>query len=150
MTFFTDRDLGHRFPEILQESGLDVKKHDDVFPGEEAPQDVEWLHFVGQHDWIAISHDKKIGRKPNEISAVMRANVRLLLVVGSKVPFPELAKIFVANKHKILQFIRTHPGPFIVRIYGPTPEQKQRGSRKTGRVELWLSEKAWREKTGQR
>lgn len=71
MTFFTDRDLGHRFPEILQESGLDVKKHDDIFPGEEAPDDVDWLSYVGQRGWIAISYDKRIGRKRNQIDAVM-------------------------------------------------------------------------------
>jgi hypothetical protein len=30
--FFTDRDLGKRFPEILANTGLSVERHDDVFP----------------------------------------------------------------------------------------------------------------------
>lgn len=148
MIFFTDCDLGHRFPEILQASDLDVKKHDDVFPDVEGLKDVDWLSYVGERGWIAISHDKGISRKPNEINAVMRAEVRLFIVVGTNATFPELAENFVANKNKILQFATTHREPFIARIYRPTPEQKQKGSRKTGRIELWLSYQEWKRKTG--
>ena len=43
--FFTDRDLGKRFPEILAAAGLTVKRHDDLFPPN-CP-DEQWLAHVG-------------------------------------------------------------------------------------------------------
>jgi hypothetical protein len=32
LVFFTDRDLGKRFPEILTSAGVSVRRHDDLFP----------------------------------------------------------------------------------------------------------------------
>jgi len=36
--FFTDRDLGKRFPEILKASGLTVERHDDHFAPDSADE----------------------------------------------------------------------------------------------------------------
>lgn len=146
MIFFTDRDLGGAFPRILQEAGLDVRIHDDYFKEtreEKAPDDVDWLPVIGEKGWIAISHDQNMGRNPMEINAIMRSGVRLFIVVGVKTPFPDLARNFVANIHKIERFIETHPAPFIARVYRPTSEQIQKGSRKKGDVKLWLSYSDW-------
>jgi hypothetical protein len=78
--YFTDRDLGKRFPEILRSSGLNVERHEDHF----APDtpDAEWLEVVGDRGWIAITHDRRIRYKPNERDAVMLHRVALLVVVG--------------------------------------------------------------------
>ena len=85
--YFTDRDLGKRFPEILRSSGLNVERHGDHF----APDtpDAEWLEVVGDRGWIAITHDRRIRYKPNERDAVMLHRVALLVVVGAA-PFPDL------------------------------------------------------------
>lgn len=83
--------------------------HDDYFketPDKKAPDDIEWLAVVGEREWIAISHDQNIGRNPMEINAVMRARIRLFIVVGAGTPFPDLARNFVANIHKIEQFLK--------------------------------------------
>jgi hypothetical protein len=41
LVFFTDRDLGTRFPDILSTAGLDVRRHADLFP-DDCPDEV-WL-----------------------------------------------------------------------------------------------------------
>lgn len=45
-TFFTDRDLGKQFPQILRDAGLTVERHMDHF-AHDAP-DAEWLEIVGK------------------------------------------------------------------------------------------------------
>ena len=59
MTFFTDRDLGSRFPQILSDAGLEVEKHDDHFPDRKTP-DAAWLSEVGRNGWFALSRDQLI------------------------------------------------------------------------------------------
>ena len=142
MIFFTDRDLGSLFPQILSEAGLPIEKHDDHFSDNNTPDDV-WLPMVGRNDdWFAISKDKRIRYRQNELDAVMRAGVGLFLIVGHS-NHRALAENFVACINKIEQFLNRHDPPFIAKVYQPAPEQRRRGSRKTGRVELWLSYRDW-------
>jgi hypothetical protein len=42
--FFTDRDLGKKFPEILRGAGLKVERHADHFR-QDTP-DAEWLQEI--------------------------------------------------------------------------------------------------------
>jgi len=51
--FFTDRDLGKIFPQILRDAGLTVEKHDDRFD-QNTPDEV-WLSEVDRRGWVAIS-----------------------------------------------------------------------------------------------
>ena len=45
LVFFTDRDLGTGFPDILAAAGLDVERHRDHFPHD--CSDVDWLRTIG-------------------------------------------------------------------------------------------------------
>jgi hypothetical protein len=51
--FFTDRDLGKRFPEILSAAGLLVEPHSDHF--QPSTPDEEWLETVGRRGWIELA-----------------------------------------------------------------------------------------------
>lgn len=145
MVFFTDRDLSsHIFVNILRNAGLTVHRHDDHF--EQDTHDDVWLPAVGQRGWIAISKNSDIYYQNNERDAMMRANARLFIVIGSKATHKELAEHFLACIHKIRRFLDKYPAPFIARVYLPTPEQRRRGSHKSGRVELWLSHADWLKK----
>lgn len=132
--YFTDRDLGKRFPAILSNAGLTVHRHCDYF----APdcRDEEWLRAVGSRGWIAITHDAQIRYKPNEQRAVIDHKVALLVVLG-KAPLPELADSFVATISKIEAFLRRNPPPVIAKVYraAPAVRAKRKGAR--GRVERW-------------
>ena len=144
MIFFTDRDLGSLFPQILSNAGLHVERHDAHFP-DDTPDDV-WLPEVGANGWFVVSRDKRIRYRQNELNAVMRAGVGLFLVVG-RGNHKTLAENFISCIPKIVRFLNRNSPPFVAKVYRPSSAQVRRGSRKTGRVELWLSNDAWRERT---
>jgi hypothetical protein len=110
LTFFTDRDLGKQFPSILTAAGLAVVRHADLF-APDAP-DEEWLARTGGEGWIGVTHDRRIRYKPNELAAVERHRVGLLIVVG-RVPFPVLAQNFVNTRAQIEAFVEAEPRPFM-------------------------------------
>jgi hypothetical protein len=131
--FFTDRDLGKRFPDILAAAGLCVERHHDLFPPD-CPDEV-WLEYVGKNSRVAITHDRRIRYKPNELAAVMRHRVGLLVVVG-KLKFAILAHHFVATMPRIVSFLEQHEPPFIAKVYRPASPDAENPSA-MGSVVLW-------------
>lgn len=123
-----------RFPEILVAAGLQVRRHRDHFPPD-CPDEL-WLETVGKEKWIAVSHDARIRYKPNELAAVIRHRVRLLIVIG-KAPFPKLAKHFVATAPKIIDFEKQHEAPWIAKVYRPTSTELAKDLDALGSVALW-------------
>ena len=132
-TFFTDRDLGKKFPAILSAAGLKVERHQDHF-ADDAP-DEEWLEAIGERGWVAVTHNLRIRYMPNELDAVIRHRVSLLVVIG-KASYPELARAFVETMPRIEAFLARLKPPFIAKVYRPTPSEVERGEI-VGRVELW-------------
>jgi hypothetical protein len=132
--FFTDRDLGKQFPEILRSAGLTVERHADHFK-HECPDEV-WLEAIGRRKWIAVTHDRRIRYKPNELSAVVRHDVQLLVVVG-RAPFAELAQGFIATHARIEKFIAVHDAPWIAKVYRPSVGDLAKSPTASGHVELW-------------
>jgi len=132
--FFTDRDLGKKFPEILRAAGLKVERHVDHFRHDTS--DEEWLREIGGRGWIAVTHDGRIRYKPNELATVMQHGVALLVVVGHA-PYPELAQAFVATQPRILNFIERHEPPYIAKVYRPSPGDIANDPSALGRIELW-------------
>lgn len=132
--FFTDRDLGKQFPEILRAAGLTVERHVDHF-AHDTP-DEEWLAEVGRQGWVAVTHDRRIRYKPNELGAVVRHQVSLLVIVGAA-PYAELAYAFVATLPRVESFLARHTPPFIGKVYRPSTSDLKRKPSAPGRVELW-------------
>jgi len=134
VVYFTDRDLGLKFSEILKDAGLTVERHRDHFDPD-CP-DEEWLHSVGKRGWIALTHDTRIRYKPNERAAVERNNVRLLVMAGAA-PYPELAFAFVRTHHHVEAFLVREHAPLIAKIYRATPRDLAKNSEALGRIERW-------------
>ena len=132
--FFTDRDLGLTFPSILRNAGLTVERHADHFPPD--CTDEEWLAAVAARGWIAVTHDARIRYKPNELAAVVRHQVALLVVVG-KAPHAELARSFANTAPQIRRFLGAHRPPLIAKVYRPSATELARNPDSPGRVELW-------------
>jgi PIN like domain len=132
--YFTDRDLGKAFPEILRSNGLTVERHRDHF-AHNTPDEI-WLEAVGKRRWIALTHDQRIRYKPNERDAVMRNNVGLLVIIGA-VPFPDLARAFVNSLPVVERFLEEHKSPFIAKVYRRSPAETARRGPGPGRVEPW-------------
>lgn len=132
--YFTDRDLGKKFPEILRAAGLSVERHADHFQ-HDTPDEV-WLREIGKKGWVAVTHDGRIRYKPNEKNAVVENNVALLVVVGHA-PYPELATAFVATEPKIREFIAAHTPPYIAKVYRPSATAVAADRSAPGRIEQW-------------
>ena len=132
--FFTDRDLGLKFPAILREAGLEVERHSDHFRPD-CPDD-EWMADIAVRGWVAVTHDGRIRYKPNELAAVVRHDVTLLVVIG-KAPYPDLARSFVATRARIDYFLESHAPPLIAKVYRATPSELAKSPNAAGRVELW-------------
>jgi hypothetical protein len=134
LVYFTDRDLGKRFPDILREAGLTVERHEDHFVHD--TPDEEWLAEVSARGWVALSHNLRIRYTPNERDAVIRHGVSLLIVIG-RAPLAELSESFVATLPRIERFLSRHEPPFIAKVYRPSPAEKVRKANAPGRIELW-------------
>lgn len=132
--FFTDRDLGKHFPDTLAAAGLAVERHHDFFPPDGS--DEQWLEYVGKNGRIALTHNERIRYTPNELAAVVRHKVSLLVIVG-KAPLPSLAASFVATLPKIEAFIANHQPPYIAKIYRASPADVARNPNASGTITPW-------------
>jgi hypothetical protein len=132
--YFTDRDLGKKFPEILRAAGLSVERHADHFQ-HDTPDEV-WLREIGKKGWVAVTHDGRIRYKPNEKNAVVENSVSLLVIVGHA-PFPELARAFVATEPRVRNFVAAHKPPYIAKVYRPSAAAVAAVPSAPGRIELW-------------
>ena len=110
-TYFTDRDLGHQFPEILRKAGLTVVLYDERFP--QNTPDTHWLREVGSLGYVALTHNWNIRYVTDERDMVMRAGVPLPVLAGGKVSLSELARNFIQTLPKIVYFLEKEPWPFI-------------------------------------
>ncbi|MCW5591419.1 MAG: hypothetical protein KIS74_04940 [Burkholderiales bacterium] len=132
--YFTDRDLGKRFPARLRLAGLEVEAHHELFPPEGS--DEQWLEHCGRRGRIAISHNRRIRHTPNELSAVVRNSVALIIVVGNA-PYGDLAENFVRTIARIERFLDRQRAPFICKVYRPSPADLKRDPEAAGSISLW-------------
>ena len=132
--WFTDRDLGKRFPEILAAAGLTVERHHDLFLPDGS--DEQWLEHCGRNGRVAITHNLRIRYTPNELAAVLEHRVALLVVVG-KVPLAVLARSFVATLPRIEEFLGLHKPPYIAKVYRAPTSGLGLATLIPGSVSLW-------------
>ncbi len=132
--WFTDRDLGKQFPRILAEAGLQVERHGDLF--EPTGSDEQWLEHCGTNGRVAITHNSRIRYVPNELAAVKRFKVPLVVVVG-QASNAELARNFVNTVRRVEAMLDVNPPPVILKVYRPTPSELAQAPQAAGRVEVW-------------
>jgi hypothetical protein len=116
--FFVDRSLGKSIVEGLRAAGLVVRSMTDVY-GEDRAQrlpDEVWLRDVGQHDWVVLTKDDAIRRRPAERDAMIDAAVRVFCLTTAQLRGAEQAERFVQNRHRIIRQARK-PGPYIFGVY---------------------------------
>jgi hypothetical protein len=135
-SWFTDRDLGKQFPRILAEAGIPVQRHGDLFPPDGS--DEQWLEHCGKNGLVAITHDTRIRYVPNELAAVLRFKVQVVVVVG-KAPTAELASNFVRTLHRVEAALDRQRPPVILKVYRPTPAELVATRAAPGRVEVWFA-----------
>jgi predicted nuclease of predicted toxin-antitoxin system len=110
-TFFVDWCLGRKVGEALQAVGLTVEFHGDNFRND--AEDTEWIQVIGDREWVALTKDKAIRKKPAERERVISAKARLFTLPSGNLSGEEMAEIFVKNRYRMAYFINRHPAPFI-------------------------------------
>ena len=116
--FFVDRSLGKSIVEALRATGLTVHSMADVY-GEKRAQrlaDEVWLRDAGKKDWIVLTKDDAIRRRPAERDALTDAAVRAFCLTTAQLRGAEQIERFLHNRHRILRQAR-RPGPYIYGVY---------------------------------
>jgi hypothetical protein len=116
--FFVDRSLGKSVVSGLRAAGLLIYSMADIY-GEERAQglsDEEWLSDAGANDWVVLTKDRAIRRRPSEREALMAAGVRVFCVTSANLRGAEQLERLERNLDRILrQAMR--PGPYIYGVY---------------------------------
>lgn len=113
--FFIDRSLGRKaVAEALRAAGARVEVHDDHLPQD--AKDEEWLSYVGERNWVALTQDARIRYHELEFKALYRAKVRAFVLTAKGLRGEENAAIIVNALPAMLRFLAKHDGPFVARI----------------------------------
>lgn len=115
---FVDRSLGKSIVKGLRAAGLTVYSMADVY-GERRAQrlpDEVWLRDAGKNDWIVLTKDDAIRRRPAERDALTEAAVRVFCLTSRNLRGAEQTERFVSNRDRILRQAR-RPGPYIYGVY---------------------------------
>jgi PIN like domain len=116
--FFVDRSLGKSIVEGLRATGLTVYSMADIY-GEKRGQllaDEVWLRDAGKNDWIVLTKDDAIRRRPAERDVLTDAAVRVFCLTNRNMRGAEQTERFASNRHRILHQAR-RPGPYIYGVY---------------------------------
>ena len=127
LVYFTDRDLGHHFPERLRAAGIKVERHDDHFGLLTA--DSDWIGEIGRRGWIALSRDARIRYSPLALQTLMESGARLFVIVG-RLTTDQAAELFLRRRKQIEKLLQRETRPFIAKI------------RRDG-ILVWLRKKEW-------
>jgi PIN like domain len=73
VTFFFDNTFPPQLAVILRALKVDARHLQDDFPPDTA--DVDWLPEVGRREWVVVTGDRRITKKPPERKALEEANV---------------------------------------------------------------------------
>jgi hypothetical protein len=116
--FFVDRSLAKSIVEGLRAVGLTVHSMADVY-GEKRAQglaDEVWLADAGDHDWVVLTKDDAIRRRPAELEALIAAGVRVFCLTSAGLRGEQQLERFVSNRHRIVQRARKS-GPYVYGVY---------------------------------
>lgn len=116
--FFVDRSLGKSVVEALRDTGLTVHSMADVYGEAKAQRldDEVWLRDAGKQDWVVLTKDDAIRRRPAERDALTEAKVRCFCLTTAQLRGAGQIERFVANRSRILKQARK-PGPYIYGVY---------------------------------
>lgn len=107
---FIDRCAWSRsLDEALRRADIPFVAHRDRF--EPACPDEEWLAVAGREDWIVITRDQAIRRKPNELQAFRDARLSLFVLASGNATAADTARLLVGLYPKILELAKAAERP---------------------------------------
>jgi len=113
ITFFTDRNLGRRFGELLRERGLSVEIHDDHL--EPQSPDIDVLRYATARGYVVLTADYRMRYRPAEKEAIIAVGAVVVHIKPSMAWTNEkLAKHFADNIRRVERYLKTHDPPLFV------------------------------------
>src|SRR5262245_51346725 len=115
-TFFLDRGLGrHKISGALKAAGEAVEIHDDHFSDPTTP-DEEWLRFVADRGWVAITKDA--ATRSNELMVLAATNVGIAAFIlgNSNATGERMATALVQALPSVKAALRRFCLPLIARV----------------------------------
>lgn len=113
--FFVDRCLGQeKVVQAIAATGVRVERHDDHF--QQGAPDTEWLAFVGQRGWVALSKDNKVRYRDTERAAVISAKVAYFIFRGLNMRGDEIGAVLAKALPAIQRVLKKNQRPFIATI----------------------------------
>jgi hypothetical protein len=102
----------------LRACGLTVHTMASVYGEGQAQQlaDETWLRDAGARNWIVLTKDDAIRRRPAERDALIKAGVRVFCLTNAQLRGVEQTVRFVNNRHRIIRQARKS-GPYIYAVY---------------------------------
>lgn len=116
LTFFVDECLGRKsLADALRAAGHAVVLHHERF--EPGTGDAEWLTALHEHrqDWVVLTKDKKIRRRPLEKVAIMNAGLRVFALTAGDLTLDAQTRAFLSGLKRIVRLAAAE-GPYIARI----------------------------------
>jgi len=115
--FFVDRCLGrHMIAAALRGAGWSVRTLGEVYGAREATvPDDEWLERCARENWIVLTKDKRIRRRPAEIEAVRAHGARVFVLSSGNLTAAEQAQRFVHHRARIEEACADR-GPFVYSV----------------------------------
>lgn len=116
LTFFVDECLGGKaLSHALRAAGHFVILHRDHFPA--GADDVAWLSALRDRrsEWIVLTKDKQIRKRPLEKQALMAAGLRVFALTAGDLGTDAQVDAFMRGLRRIGRISRL-PGPYIARV----------------------------------
>jgi hypothetical protein len=115
LVFFIDECLGtQKVPAAVIAAGHGAKTLADTFG--QGVKDEVWLKALKGSEWIVLTKDKNIRRRPIETQAYVESGLRVFVMTATDVTGDEAAAIIVNAIPKIRRFCRKHEPPFLAGI----------------------------------
>ena len=116
-TVFLDRCLGTSdVANALQDAGVFVELLDDT-PLPQDVSDVVWLRYATERGCLALSKDKNIRHRRNELSAVKRSGARLYVLTSGNLGGDEMGDAFRRAMPRIIKLANEREGPYIAKVF---------------------------------
>lgn len=116
LTFFFDRNIGIRLPELLKRLKPDfgVEWHQKHFAAD--AKDDEWLAELAGRGWTVVSHDIKFHSVAVENFAVRQHEIGCFYLPCQQSPLWYKAEIFFIANRRMVEIAKSRKPPFIFDI----------------------------------
>ncbi|MCL1898339.1 MAG: hypothetical protein FWG16_05910 [Micrococcales bacterium] len=117
----------HQIPDLFRSEGYSVTTIQDEY-GQRTVPDERWLHDSGVHQWVVLTKDERIRRRPSEIHAFVKAKARVVCLTPGSLTMAQQVEYFRVNL-KRLESWWNRPGPWLLAVRGNSIEQLELNTR---------------------